>query len=115
MGPIQYAQEKNRVGLSARRWPPRGAAAVRDKSPKKFGILQKTGNEIHALDGKQEKALGLLPHPGALHSGRQRRPRKGLWDFGRKFKQGLQKNSLNFSALYQFPPDSTHKCRPYSH
>ena len=114
MGTIQYAQEKNRVGLSARRWPPRGAAAVRDKSPKKFGILQKTGNEIHALDGQQEKALGLLPHPGALHSGRQRRPRKGLRDFGRKFKQGLQKNSLNFSALYQFPPDSTRKCRPCS-
>ena len=85
------------------------------KPSKKFRVFQKTRNEIRALDGQQEKALGLLPHPGALHSGRQRRPRKGLWDFGRKFKQGLQKNSLDFSALYQFPPDSTRKCRPYSH
>ena len=115
MGTIQYAQEKNRIGLSTRRWPPRGAAAVRDKSPKKFGILQKTGNEIHALDGKQEKAPGSLPHHGALHSGRQRRSRKGLRVFGRKSKQGLQKNFLDFSVLHRLPPDSTRKCRPYSH
>ena len=102
-------------GLSARRWPPRGAAAVRDKSPKKFGILQKTGSEIRALDGKQEKAPGLRLHPSACYSGRQRRPRKGLRDFGRKSKQGLQKNFLDFSVLHRLPPDSTRKCRPYSH
>ena len=36
-----------------------GAAAVRDKNPKKFGILKKTRDEIHALDGKREKN-GLL-------------------------------------------------------
>ena len=85
------------------------------KPSKKFGVFRKTRNEIRALDGQQEKAPGLLPHPGALHSARQRRSHKGLRDFGRNSKQGLQKNSLDFSALHRLPPDSTHKCRPYSH
>lgn len=101
-------------GLSARVGRHERPFPRKIKPSKKFGVFRKTRDEIHALDGQQEKALGLLPHPGALHSGRQRRPRKGLWDFGRKFKQGLQKNSLDFSALYQFPPDSTRKCRPCS-
>ena len=102
-------------GLSARVGRHERPFPRKIKPSKKFGVFRKTRDEIHALDGQQEKALGLLPHPSACYSGRQCRPRKGLRDFGRKSKQGLQKKTLDFSALHRLPPDSTHKCRPYSH
>ena len=101
-------------GLSARVGRHERPFSCKIKPSKNFRVFQKTRNEIRVLDGQQEKAPGLRLHPSACYSGRQCRPRKGLWDFGRKFKQGLQKNSLDFSALYRLPPDSTRKCRPCS-